>query len=172
MNNTIMNILNKPLIGDFNVIHAMVLVVVVIMSWMLILEVLKFVKESQKDSILDTKETSYTRGSSGVIDVQRLSFTSYIRSKLKKFLTAYKFNKLLKTKYRVILKITLSDNQWDPKYSAEIENTLSDIMPCVHVINEDTKLYLVFGCNNIPTRNKCLDLMQAIREHSHNLSKH
>ena len=80
MNYAIMNILNKPLIGDFDVIHAMVLVVVVIMSWMLILEVLKFVKESQKDSILDTKETSYTRGSSGVIDVQRLSFTSYMLS--------------------------------------------------------------------------------------------
>ena len=172
MNYAIMNILNKPLIGDFDVIHAMVLVVVVIMSWMLILEVLKFVKESQKDSILDTKETTRTRGSSGVIDVQRLSFTSYMRSKLKKFLTAYKFNKLLKTKYRVILKITLSNDQWDPKYSAEIENMLSDSMPCIHVINEDTKLYLVFGCNNISTRNKCLDLMQAIREHLYNPSKH
>ena len=172
MNYAIMNILNKPLIGDFNVIHAMVLVVVVIMSWMLILEVLKFVKESQKDSILNTKETSCTRDSSGVIDVQRLSFTSYMRSKLKKFLTTYKFNKLLKTKYRVILRITLSNNQWDPKYSAAIENMLSDSMPCMHVINEDTKLYLVFGCNDISTRNKCLDLMQTIKEFSHDTLKH
>ena len=166
MNSVIMNILNKPVIGDFTVLHAAICIVVALMIWFAILEFLKFVKETQSESILDKKNP--TRSASILMEtpIERLSYTKKVKEYLRTILTFYKFNKLNHAKYKVIFKMPIpSGLRWTSECQREIEDAekiLNRHMKCAYIRRRDKNLYLIFGCETIRAKNKCLKLYNEI----------
>ena len=166
MNNVIMNILNKPVIGDFTVLHAAICIVVVLMLWVAILEFLKFVKETQAESILDKKNP--TRSASILMEtpIKRLSYTKKVKADLRTLLTFYEFNKLNHAKYKVIFKMPIpSGLRWTSECQREIEDSekiLNRHVHCGYIRRKDKNLYLIFGCQTIRAKNKCLKLYSEI----------
>ena len=166
MNNVIMNILNKPIFGDFTVLHAAVCIVVILMLWVAILEFLKFVKETQAESILDKKNP--TRSATILMEtpIERLSYTKKVKEDLRTLLTFYKFNKLNHAKYKVIFKMPIpSGLRWTSECQREIEDAekiLNRHMKCAYIRRRDKNLYLIFGCETIESKNKCLKLYNEL----------
>lgn len=161
-----MNILNKPVIGDFTVFHAAICIVVILMLWVAILEFLKFVKETQAESILDKKNP--TRSATILMEtpIERLSYTKKVKEYLRTILTFYKFNKLNHAKYKVIFKMPIpSGLRWTSECQREIEGAekiLNRHMKCAYIRRKDKNLYLIFGCETIRSKNKCFKLYNEI----------
>lgn len=167
MNNVIMNILNKPVIGDFTVLHAAICIIVVLMIWVAILEFLKFVKEVQSESILN-KEEKPTRSATILMEtpIERLSYTKKVKEYLRTILTFYKFNKLNHAKYKVIFKMPIpSGLRWTTECQREVEDAekiLNRHVGCAYIRRKDKHLYLIFGCETIESKNKCLKLYSQL----------
>lgn len=166
MNNVIMNILNKPVIGDFTVLHAAICIVVALMIWFAILEFLKFVKETQAESILDKEKPNRSVTILMETPIERLSYTKKVKKYLRTILTFYKFNKLDHTKYKVIFKMPIpSGLRWTSECQREIEDAekiLNRHMECAYIRRRDKNLYLIFGCETIESKNKCLKLYNEL----------
>lgn len=166
MNNVIMNILNKPVIGDFTVLHAAVCVVVALIVWIAILEFLKFVKEVQSESILDEEKPNRSVTILTETPVERLSYTKKVKKYLRTILTFYKFNKLNHTKYKVIFKMPIPSSQrWTSECQREIEDAekiLNRHMECAYIRRRDKNLYFIFGCETIESKNKCIELINEL----------
>lgn len=162
MNNIIMSILNKPVIGDFTVFHAVICIAVILMLWVAILEFLKFVKEVQAESILDKEKPNRNVPILMETPIERLSYTKKVKEYLRTLLTFYKFNKLDHAKYKVIFKMPIpSGLRWTSECQREIEDAekiLNRHMKCAYIRRRDKNLYLIFGCETIRSKNKCLKL--------------
>lgn len=167
MNHVIMNILNKPVIGDFTVFHAVLCLVVLLMLWIVILEFLKFVKETQSESIIDKEKPNRSATIIMETPIERLSYTKKVKEVLRTILTLYKFNKLNRAKYKVIFKmpITYSGIHWTSEGQRAIEDAekmMNRHMKCAYIRRKGKNLYLIFGCETIRAKNKCLRLYNEL----------
>lgn len=166
MNSVIMNILNKPVIGDFTVLHAAICIVVALMIWFAILEFLKFVKETQSESILDKKNP--TRSATILMEtpIEHLSYTKKVKEYLRTILTFYKFNKLNHAKYKVIFKMPIpACIRWNSECQREIEDSekiLNRHVHCGYIRRRDNNLYFICGCQTIKGKNRFIKAMNEL----------